>query len=117
MARYRVCLLDAADFVQKTVLIDSGSDNEAIARASTFIEAGGQVDLWDKQRMIGPWIGSSQSKSGVFRSALVMRIRPRNGMLDRAVTAHCGSRPTVSLRRCSRLTSEGGMVGQLSIHG
>jgi hypothetical protein len=38
-------------------------------------------------------------------------------MLDRAVTAHCGSRPTVSLRRCSRLTSEGGMVGQLSIHG
>ena len=73
MARYRVCLSDAADFVQETVSIDCQSDDEAVDYARTLIKAGGQVDVWNSDLTVGPLIGSFALNPGILGSALVRR--------------------------------------------
>ncbi len=76
MARYRVYLSDAAEFVQQSLVIESSNDEEAIEQARTLIKKDGRVDLWGSPGTAGPLIGSLQLNSGPLSFALVRRIHP-----------------------------------------
>ncbi len=92
MARYRLYLSDAADYVQESVSIDCQSDDEAIDVAKTLIKAGGQVEVWNSDMTAGPLVGSLMLNPGILSSALVKRCR-------QAPTTACNAaRPSGSTR-------------------
>ena len=75
MARRRVLLSDAADFVQESVSVGCRSDDEAVAHARTLIENGGRVEVWNSGTTAGPLVGSFTVNPGILGSALVKRPR------------------------------------------
>ena len=75
MARYRVYLSDAADYVQESVSIDCQDDDEAIDVARTLIKADGRVEVWNNDTTVGPLVGSLMLNPGILSSALVKRCR------------------------------------------
>ncbi len=75
MARYRVYLMDEAEFVQKTAAVECESDAEAIAYARTLIRQGGAVDLWTDDVTVTALIGWFRPHSGPLNGALVRRAR------------------------------------------
>ncbi|MGI4793250.1 MAG: hypothetical protein ACRYG8_04025, partial [Janthinobacterium lividum] len=77
MARYRVYLMDEAEFVQKTAAVECGSDAEAMAYARTLIRQGGPVDLWTDDVVVTAMIGWFRPRSGPLSGALVRRARTR----------------------------------------
>lgn len=77
MARYRVYLMDEAEFVQKTAAVECGSDAEAMDYARTLIRKGGPVDLWTDDTVVTALIGWFRPRSGPLSGALVRRARTR----------------------------------------
>ena len=77
MARYRVYLMDEAEFVQKTAAVECGSDAEAMAYARTLIRQGGPVDLWTDDVAVTALIGWFRPGQGLLSGALVRRARTR----------------------------------------
>ncbi len=77
MARYRVYLMDEAEFVQKTALAECGSDADAVDYARTLIRRGGTVSLWTDDAAPTALIGWFRSEAGPLNSALVRRSRVR----------------------------------------
>ena len=77
MARYRVYLVDEAEFVQSTAAVECESDAEAMAYARTLIRPGGSVDLWTDDLAVTALIGWFRPRSGLLSSALVRRARTR----------------------------------------
>ncbi len=77
MARYRLYLSDADDFVQETLFVDCSSDDVALDFARKLIKDNGQVKLWDdSQTSTGPWVGCLRLHPGPLSSAWVRRIHP-----------------------------------------
>ncbi len=76
MARYRVYLMDEADFVQKTTAVDCASDAEAVDYARTLIKRGGPVNLWTDDAAVTALIG--WFRPGPLSGALVRRSWPRS---------------------------------------
>lgn len=72
MARYRIFLSDALDYVQEAISLDCCNDQEAMVYARTLIKPHGHVDLWNSNT-IGPLIGSLTLHPGILCSALVKR--------------------------------------------
>ncbi len=77
MARYRVYLMDEAEFVQKTVAVECDCDADAVAHARTLIRQGGRVDLWTDEVPDTALIGWFRSEPEPFSGALVRRSRAR----------------------------------------
>ena len=77
MARYRVYLMDEARFVQKTALVECGSDADAMAQARTLIRLGGTVTLWTDDAASTALIGWFRRDGTPFSNALVRRARVR----------------------------------------
>ena len=77
MARYRVYLVDEAEFVQRTAAVECESDAEAMAYARTLIRKGGPVDLWTDDAAVTALIGWFRPRSGPLSGALVRRARTR----------------------------------------
>ena len=77
MARYRVYLMDEAEFVQKTAAAECASDAEAVDYARTLIRHGGRVDLWTDDVPPTALIGWFRPDAEPFSGALVRRTRVR----------------------------------------
>ena len=94
MARYRVYLMDEAEFVQKTALIECDNDADAVAHARTLIRRGGTVSLWTDDATPTALIGWFRPEAEPFGNALVRRsrIRPSPGRVP-------GTRPVARRRR------------------
>ena len=69
MARYRLYLADAKDFVQSTVTIECSSKDTALNYARTLIKQNGRIELWSDVTAAGPWIGPLQLHPEAFSSA------------------------------------------------
>ena len=78
MARYRVYLMDEADFVQRTAAIECGSDADAVDHARTLIRDGGQVRFWTDNAAATALIGWFRPHPEPFSAALVRRSRVRS---------------------------------------
>ncbi len=92
MARYRVYLVDEAEFVQRTAAVECESDAEAMAYARTLIRQGGSVDLWTDDAAVTALIGWFRPRSGPLSGAVVRRARTRwsqSGPVARAPRQMC----------------------------
>ncbi len=94
MARYRVYLMDEAQFVQGTAVVECAGDADAVDHARTMIRPGGRVDLWTDDVLPSGLIGWFHSDSDPFSFALVRRIRVRPTRGNPPAT-----RPVVEWRR------------------
>ena len=77
MPRYRVYLMDEAEFVQKTALADCDNDVDAVAYARTLIRRNGTVSLWTDDAIPTALIGWFRPTDEPFSNALVRRFRIR----------------------------------------
>ena len=77
MPRYRIYLMDEADFVQKTATVECHCDADAMNHARTLIRRDGRVELWIDALPINAMIGWIRPGSAAFDSALVHRSRSR----------------------------------------
>ncbi len=77
MPRYRIYLMDEAEFVQKTATVECRCDTDAMDHARTLIRREGRVDLWIDDLPTSAMIGWIRPGSEPFDSALVHRSRSR----------------------------------------
>ena len=77
MPRYRIYLLDEADFVQKTAPVECHCDADAMDYARTLIRRDGRVELWIDALPTDAMIGWIRPESEPFDRALVHRSRSR----------------------------------------
>ena len=77
MPRYRIYLMDEAQFIQKTTTVECHCDADAMDQARTLIRRGGRVELWIDALPTNAMIGWIRPGSRPFDSALVHRSRSR----------------------------------------
>ncbi len=77
MPRYRIYLMDEAEFVQKTAAVECHCDADAMDHARTLIRRDGRVELWTDDLPANAMIGRIRPGSEPFHSALVHRSRSR----------------------------------------
>ena len=77
MPRYRIYLMDEAEFVQKIATVECHCDADAMDQARRLIRRGGRVELWIDALPTNAMIGWIRPGSHPFDSALVHRSRSR----------------------------------------